>query len=153
MRAVGIFRQRVSAVPLATVLLVSSVAAPGQVGAADPSAVRGQAHLSQTLGGSPDDFELVYERTATVAGSADTIWAGKFVDRRTGSIHAVYGDPQRASVAGIELQTERVAASRAGKTPLEIKADDELRARVATTVDDGRTGAGRRLARRRHLDR
>lgn len=138
MGQVGVSMRRAATMLLATMMLVSSLATPGQVGAANPSAVQGQAHLSQTLGGSPDDFELVYERTATVGDSAGTMWAGKFVDRRTGMIHAVYGDPQGASVAGIELQADRVAASRTGKTPLEIKADDELLDRVATA---GATGA------------
>ncbi|MEA2650779.1 MAG: hypothetical protein QOI85_500, partial [Chloroflexota bacterium] len=105
--------------------------------AADPAAVDGQLELAETLGGVPDDFELLYERTASVEHSQGALWSGKYVDHRTGEIHVVYRDATAGAVAGTDLLTQRVATAEAALSPLQRKADGELLDAVAT-----RTAAG-----------
>jgi putative cell wall-binding protein len=120
-------------VALAMLLALGALAPLPRVAAADPPAVAGARHLAETLGGSPNDFSLVYERP-TADG---TMWAGKFVDLRSGEVHLVYRDPRAATVAGSELRIERFQASAKGRPALERKADAELKAAIAT-----RTGRG-----------
>ncbi|HEX7172977.1 MAG TPA: cell wall-binding repeat-containing protein, partial [Candidatus Limnocylindria bacterium] len=90
-------------------------------------------HLAETVGGSPNDFTLVYERPA----NAGALWAGKFIDQRSGAVHPVYRDAAASSTAGSELRVQRLEAATKGRPALERKADAELRDAVAA-----RTGGG-----------
>jgi putative cell wall-binding protein len=99
--------------------------------AAEPAAAVGARHLAETLGGAPNDYALVYERTTTPAAGAGTLWAGKYVDQRSGGVHVVYRDTADGAVAGADLRTEKRAAADGRGSALERKGDAELRAAVA----------------------
>ena len=124
---------------LAMVLVAGAIAIPAPTRAADPAGVEGQQELAETLGGVPNDFEFLYERTANVEHSQATLWSGKYVDHRTGEIHVVYRDAAAGAVAGDDLITERVGAVEATLSPLQRKGDDELLGAVAdkTAAGDG----------------
>ena len=131
---------------LATLLLLASLAVAPPSRAADPAGVEGQRQLAETLGGFPNDFELVYERTASVAHSEESLWAAKYVDHRTGEIHVVYRDAAAGAIAGIDLHAARVETAEAALSPLERKGDVELREAVvadeATGEADGLVSVG-----------
>lgn len=124
-------RVRASVVALVGILLAGVLVAPGPSNAAEPAAAAAQNHLAETLGGNPNDFELVYERTSTLEHSASTLWAAKFLDHRTGELHTVFHDAADGAVAGIQLQAERAQEAAADLKPLEVKADAELITEVA----------------------
>lgn len=133
---------RLAAVALGATLLGSALVPAQSAVAAEPDAAAGARHLSETLGGSPNDFVLVHERPAEVTGG-QPLWTGKFVDNRTGEVHLVYRDPAQGVVAGGRLREDRVAAAGAAMTALERKGDAELRAAVAAG-GAGVTAAGAR---------
>jgi putative cell wall-binding protein len=126
---------------MAAVLVAGALAVPPPMGAADPAGVEGQQELAERLGGVPNDFELLYERTAAVEHSQGALWSGKYVDHRTGEIHVVYRDAAAGAVFGIDLLTQRVAAAQAALSPLQRKADGELLDAVAARVAAGETDA------------
>lgn len=103
----------------------------GTARAAEPPAAAAARHLAETRGGSPNDFELLYERDAAVEHSDATLWAGKFLDRTTGEIVAVDSDPAAGVTAGPGLREERSAAAAKDLPALERKADAALQAAVA----------------------
>jgi putative cell wall-binding protein len=123
-------RGRASAFALAVLLAAGALVPARQVAAAEPAASAGADHLAETHGGSPNDFALLYERPGA-AGDGGKLWAGKYVDHRTGAIHLVYQDGTSGAVAGSELRSQRLEANEARHTALERKADAELRAAVA----------------------
>ncbi len=114
-------------------LALGSLAFPLASRAADPAKSEGQRHLAETLGGLPNDFELVYERRASVAETGSTLWAAKYLDHRTGEIHAVYRDDAPGTL-GTELYARRVEAAEVQLPAVEVKADDELLSAVAGKV-------------------
>jgi putative cell wall-binding protein len=116
---------------LVGILVFGSLINPGASRAEDPASVEGQRHLADTLGGVPNDFELVYERTAAVARSDATLWAAKYVDHRSGEVHIVYRDAATDRVDGGALHAQRIAEVQAALSPLETKGDAELRSAVA----------------------
>ncbi len=122
-------------------LLVGSLLIPARSLAADPPAAQGQRHLAETVGGVPNDFELLYERTAGVEHTDTTLWAAKYVDHRSGAIHAVYRDPAKGTIAGTQLHTQRVASAEDALAPLQAKGDAELQAAVADKKRAGRADA------------
>ena len=111
------------------ILLAGALLAPGISRAAEPEPAAAQRHLAETVGGDPSDFELVYETSGTDAGGAAT-WAGKLVDRRSGTIHPVYGLPG-GSLGGVAAVDRVTAAALAARAPMARKADAPLRAAVA----------------------
>ncbi len=127
-------RQRAIRAGIALILVVAASTTPPAARAAEPVERQGQRHLAETLGGSPDDYELLYERTATIAGGA--VWSAKYLDRRSGEIRIVNRDEQIGVMGGAGLATDRVAKARAARPPLEIKGDAELRAAVAAVPAD-----------------
>ena len=122
-------RARHRAVVLVAVLVLGSLMAPQASRAADPPQVEGRRHLAETLGGAPNDFELIYERTATVEHTDASLWAAKYVDHRTGEIHEVYHETR--GLMGGDLRTQRVNDAAAALPSLERKADPELLSAVA----------------------
>ncbi|MGH2402714.1 MAG: hypothetical protein ACRDE6_08365, partial [Candidatus Limnocylindria bacterium] len=112
-------------------VLVGSLLIPARSLAADPPAAQGQRHLAETIGGVPNDFELLYERPAGVEHSDETLWAAKYVDHRSGEIHAVYRDAAKGTIAGTQLHAQHVASAEGALAPLEAKADTELLTAVA----------------------
>src|SRR5687768_103720 len=83
----------------ATLLLL--VAVPGTaVRGAEPNAAAGARHLSEMVGGSPNDFELLYERAGAIEHSDRPLWTGKYRDAKTGKFHLVYRDAANGAVAG-----------------------------------------------------
>ena len=126
---------------LTAVTLGGALAPAHQTTAAEPPAAAAARHLAETIGGSPNDFTLVNERTATVADDAAPLWAGKLVDARTGQVHAVYRDAETGSVNGIQLRTSEVADVQGDRPALERKGDAELRAAVDAALARGSTAA------------
>lgn len=118
-------RTRYASLVLAVLIAAGGLSTPGAAMAAEPASVTAQRHLAETLGGAPNDFALVYERNATVEHGGGSLWAGKFVDLRTGELHAVHADAP-AGVASLALQADRERAAAAGLDPLRAKADGEL---------------------------
>lgn len=109
--------------------------APPPSRAADPSSeAAGARHLSETVGGGPNDFELLYERNVEVPGSARPIWVGKYLDTRSGEIEVVSRDLASGDVAGSGLADERVRAAAEGLSALELKGDAELRSAVTAAT-------------------
>ena len=98
-------------------------AAPAR--AADPRQ-QAREQLAAELGGSPNDFEVVYEAPGGLEGT----WARKLVDLRTGQVHSAYGMAD-GSVGGVTAEREATIAAQAATPPLERKADAALRGAVA----------------------
>src|SRR5687768_11994535 len=73
-----------SAMALVGVLAATGVLPARPAVAAEPAAAAGARHLAETLGGSPNDYALVYERTSSAPDAAG-LWAGKYVDQRSGA--------------------------------------------------------------------
>ena len=136
-------RLRGGVIVLSGLLIFTSIATPPRLRAADPGAGQGQRHLAETVGGAPEDFELVYEREATVAHTDDTLVAAKYADQKTGEIHVVYRDAAR-SVVQTELHTQRATEAAAQLSALQTKGDVELRAAVArhATARDSEVSVG-----------
>ena len=116
-------RARVAA-SAAVLLLVALLPAPRAI-AADP-VVAAREDLSRRLGGSPNDYQLLAESGVT---GEPGIWAGKFIDARSGAIVSSYrrADGTAGSVA---LLDEALAAAQADRPVLERKADPSLLAAV-----------------------
>ena len=122
---------RVVAVGVGALLLVG-VMVPGRPAqAAEPDAAAAARHLADTHGGSPNDYALVDETAYAEHPGAQPVWAAKFVDRRSGTVHAVYRDPGDGRVAGEEVAAEVRAEAASGRSALEEKGDAELIAAVA----------------------
>lgn len=132
---------RGSVLVVAAMLTAGSLADPRPTHAADPAAVQGQQWLAETLGGAPNDFELLYERTTGVEYTDAALWSAKYVDHRTGEIHVVYRDVAAGAVAGIDLRARRVAAAEAPLSLLQRKADVELLDAVAAKDTAGEADA------------
>jgi hypothetical protein len=111
------------------ILVAGALLAAGTSRAGEPEPATAQRHLAETVGGDPNDFELVYETSGLGADGVAT-WAGKLVDRRTGEIHPVYELPG-GSLGGVAAADEAVAGALAARAPMARKADAPLRAAVA----------------------
>lgn len=113
---------------LAAVFVLGTLAAPASARGAEPDASAAAAHLAETRGGVPADFRLVYEQTASIPGSADPVWVGKFSDP-AGELVTVYREAS-GRVGGAEVLRDRAAQVTAGQDALTRKADGRLRDRV-----------------------
>jgi putative cell wall-binding protein len=112
-------------------LMLTPVALPPpSVRASDPYAQAVAGYLATVEGGAASDYELIYERTATVPASGETLWVGKYVDAATGTISTVYRDG-RGTVAGEQTLGERESAALAAQPALEAKGDEALLGAVA----------------------
>lgn len=123
-------------VMLAMLLVLGALAPAPPVVAADPPAAAGARHLADTLGGSPNDFALVYERPP----SSGTLWAGKYVDQRSGAVHLVYHDAADGTTAGSTMRAQKLDAASERRSALERKGDPELRSAVAARLDGAIAG-------------
>ena len=122
--------QRGALLALSLLLTLSCLVPATPARGSEPAAAAGARHLSEEHGGSPNDFELVYERSGAVEHSSAELWTGKYVDHRTGDVHAVYRDVANGAVAGSQLLGERSRDATADLTELERKGDAELLAAV-----------------------
>ncbi|MEO8247549.1 MAG: S8 family serine peptidase, partial [Chloroflexota bacterium] len=102
---------------------------PGDARAATP-ADAARAYLSVNEGGAITDWQLAYERAASVAGSGETLWAGKLLNTRTGAVRTVYRAAD-GSVGGPEFLVSRGVGAVAALSALAVKADAPLRSAVA----------------------
>ena len=100
------------------------------------------AELAATYGGAPGDYSLLYERTASVPLSGAAVWAGKFLDRRSGEIRLVYRDLATGRTDGPRLLGQQRAEAVAAVTALEAKGDAELRGAVTGRGPDERVPVG-----------
>ncbi|MEP7082405.1 MAG: hypothetical protein ABI841_05455 [Chloroflexota bacterium] len=91
---------RPAAVALAVVLCAGATLPAGTSRAAEPNEAAGARHLADTLGGAPNDYTLLHERTLVPDHGGAPMWSAKYLDRRTGEIHAVYRDPTDGALAG-----------------------------------------------------
>ena len=131
-------RSRARVALMATLLVLGSSGLPaGQARAADPIAQARQ-DLADRLGGSPNDFVFLAERQVP---AADGMWAGKFLDARTGLVHSEYRSAA-GRLGSVEVLDEAVAARIAALSTLERKADAPL----VAAVREARTGRMLRVA-------
>ncbi len=113
-------------------LLAVAASIPAQpASAAEPNEHAGARHLADTVGGSPNDFGLLYARTMVPDRGGAPLWAAKYVDHRSGAIHVVYRDEATGTTSGQEIAAARIAEADARGSALEAKGDDELIAAVA----------------------
>jgi hypothetical protein len=112
------------ATSVAVLLLAGLLPAPTTL-AADPIGDARQ-ELSRRLGGSPNDFQLLEDIEVTAEPG---MWAGKFLDLRSGAVHSSY---RRAdgTTGSVEVLDEALAAAQAALPVLERKADVSLVAAV-----------------------
>ena len=120
-----------AAAAVAALLLAGLLPAPMARGA-DPITDARQ-DLSRRLGGSPNDYQLLGEADVTTETG---MWAGKFIDSRTGAIHSAY---RRAdgTTGPVALLDEARAAAMAALPVLERKADAALVAAVRAQPGTG----------------
>ncbi|HUF07047.1 MAG TPA: cell wall-binding repeat-containing protein [Candidatus Binatia bacterium] len=123
--------RRGAAVAVSVIVTAVALLPAAPVRAAEPAAAAGARHLAETEGGSPNDFELLFERGSAIEHSDRTLWTGKYVDERTGEVHVVYLDGAAGTVAGPKLREERSRQATDALPALEAKADAELLAAVA----------------------
>lgn len=128
---------RSTALGFGLLLALGTVLPAAPARSAEPNEAAGARHLAETLGGSPNDFDLLHERTLVPEHAGALLWSAKYLDRRTGEIHVVYRDAASGGVAGEELAAAHIAAATAELSALEVKADDELLAAVAATEVSG----------------
>jgi hypothetical protein len=111
-------------------LLVIATLVPAPAArAAEPNAAAGARHLAETHGGAASDHQLVYERTTPADAIGGAMWAGKYLDRRTGEIHSVYRAAGGA-VGSVAVMDDAIGRAAAARPPLERKADRALVAAV-----------------------
>lgn len=122
--------RRVATAIIGLVMVAAVVLPAPEVRAAEPNDQAGAGYLAVAEGGAASDYELLYERTATVPASGETLWVGKYLDAKTGTISTVYRDG-RGAVAGEETLAEREAAAVAALPALEAKGDEALLGAVA----------------------
>jgi hypothetical protein len=108
------------ATTVAVLLLAGLLPAPTAL-AADPIADARQ-ELSRRLGGSPGDFRPL---ESTDVAAEPGMWAGKFLDLRSGAVISSY---RRAdgTTGSVQLLDEALAAAQAALPMLERKADPSL---------------------------
>ena len=123
----GLREARGLAIGAVAALVLGALLPAPQVLAADPTR-QAQEQLASEHGGSPDDFELVYERVVGTPVAGGPTMASKLVDRRTGEIHTVYASTN-GSIAGLSAQAA-VTSAEAALSPLDRKADEPLIAAI-----------------------
>ncbi|MBW3612734.1 MAG: S8 family serine peptidase [Chloroflexi bacterium] len=128
---------RARTLSLAAMIAVTVLLPAAPAAAAEPDAAAGARHLAETLGGAPGDYQLVYERTTPVDALGGPMWAGKFLDLRTGEVRSAYRPAGGAvgSLATVEAAVERAVAARPA---LDRKADRPLVAAVASAASTTR---------------
>ena len=112
------------ATSVAVLVLAGLLPAPTAL-AADPVTDARQ-ELSRRTGSAPSDFQLVGETRDTAEAG---MWAGKFLDVRTGAVHSSY---RRAdgTTGSVELLDDALASAQAALPVLDRKADAPLLAAV-----------------------
>lgn len=127
---------------LAAVVLAGALGGPPAARGAEPPEASARRYLAETLGASPNDFELVYERPGVVVGGT-SLWGAKFVDARTGEVHVVYADHGNAgAVGGIGVMSARQEAAKARLAPLAKKGDLELQGAVSAAAPGEKVPVG-----------
>ncbi len=106
---------------VAILLLAVMLAFPAVMQAEEPPERAAATYLALRDGGSADDYAVMYQRSARVEVSGETMWAAKLVDRRNGKVSIVYRDAA-GSLGGPELVRGREAAALARLGALERKA-------------------------------
>lgn len=124
---------------MAASLICATLFGPIPAISAEPPEAAAAQHLAATLGGSPGDYSLAYQRPLT-SGGAGTLafggtWAGKFVNPRSGEVEAVYVTAD-GQVGGPELLAAQQAAGLAALPPLMRKADVALQGAVAAAATE-----------------
>ena len=122
--------RRAAAAGIGLLMALTVLLPAGGARAAEPNAQAGAGYLAMAEGGAASDYELVYERSAAVPETGETLWAGKFVDLRSGAISTVYRDASGA-IASADLLPRRAAAALAAEPALEAKGDEALLDAVA----------------------
>ncbi|HEY7463670.1 MAG TPA: S8 family serine peptidase [Candidatus Limnocylindria bacterium] len=128
-RTAPLTRLRPAAGLIALVLVTSQAALPEPITAARPAHPTAADWLVQQHGGRAGNYRLVYQRQAHLADGS-VVWAGKLIDRRSGTMHLVYRDAAW-QFSGAGMPTGRLRATAAIQDALERKADRPLRDAVA----------------------
>lgn len=132
-------RPRSAAAALVVAVLLGAVPPASPAAAADP-VTTARRELSQRVGGTPNDFELVTE-TAVSGVDAGGMWAAKFIDARTGAVHSTYRTAD-GTAGGGEVLDAAISEAMAALTVVERKADAPLQAAVRASVPARRLRVG-----------
>jgi hypothetical protein len=121
-------RPRAAVAAAIAALLLGAVPATPPAAAADPiSAARRE--LSRRVGGAANDFQLVTEGAVSGAAADAGLWAGKFLDARTGAVHSAYRTSD--GTVGLVEVLDAAVIDAVAKLPLVArKADAPLQAAV-----------------------
>ena len=114
---------------LSVVFVLATLIPAAPAHAAEPNAAAGARHLAEAHGGAPADHQLLYERTTPADSVGGPMWAGKYLDRRTGDIRSAYR-PAGGAVGSVAVMGEAIRRATAELAPLERKADRALVAAV-----------------------
>ena len=121
-------RPRAGVAASLAIALLGAVPATPPAAAADPTTTARQ-ELSRRLGGSPNDYQLVAEGAVSAVPGQAAVWAAKFLDARTGTLHSTYRTAD--GVVGLsEVLDAAVGDALAARSVLERKADAPLLAAV-----------------------
>jgi hypothetical protein len=125
-RSVPLSSRRHAAAGLASLLVASLLlSAPLPAFGAKPNGLAAAEFLAAGGDSSAADFSVLYERTAQVELTGETLWVGKLLDTRSGDVKVVYRDGQGV-VGGPEMLEAREAAATAQLAPLERKSTAPL---------------------------
>ena len=100
-----------------------------QARAGEPDAAAAARYLAETYGGSPGDYQLVYERPVSTDAVGHRMWAAKFLDRRTGEIRSAYR-PGTGAAGSVAVLHGALEQAQQGRSALDRKADAALVAAV-----------------------
>lgn len=129
-RPAAVTLRRPIALALAVALAAGGWGTHRAARAAEPDASAAAAFLAEKQGGRADDYELVYERRARAGSPAESLWAGKLVNRSTGRVQVVYRD-EAGRLGGPELLADRLRTAQGAASAFERKASAGLRRAVA----------------------
>ncbi len=119
-------RAALPSVALVLSLVLGAGQPPAPALAADPNAEAGAKYLAQAHGGTPVDYQLVHERSTPAQALGEPMWAGKYLDLRTGDVRTAYVPQGGGSAGSVAVMDENVRDAVAAKPLVERKADGAL---------------------------
>jgi hypothetical protein len=138
MREAARVRRLAAATVVAGLLSGAVSVTPPATSGARPHAAAAADFLAARDGGRAADYPLLYERSARIPATGESVWVGKLWDRRSGRLEIVYRD-EAGAVGGPELVRGRVRAAHALLSAFDRKASHGLREAVSrAAVSSGR---------------
>ncbi len=118
-----------------TALLALSVMLPVPVTRAADPAADAQAHVAAERGATVNDLALVNERAVAPTDDRAGLWAGKYLDQRTGEIVTVYRSAA-GEIGSVELMEAARVGAEAAQSTLQRKADAALESAITLRPTD-----------------